>query len=146
MQWTPGRNAGFTTGKPWLPIPPSHASCNVSDEEQDPSSLLNFYKTLIRIRRESSCLSVGSWRALHRGEDGLIGFERMAGDTRIAVIANLAGQKRTARYDGAVYRCMILSTHDRGPALEPGRIELRPFEGVMLAPKEMRMLAPISVI
>ena len=134
MQWTPGKNAGFTTGEPWLPIPSSHATCNAAREEQDPSSLLHFYKTLIRIRRENPCLSVGSWRALHRGDDGLIGFERTAGEARIAVLANLTEKRRTARFEGSIYRRVILSTRERGPGLAPGTIELRPFEGVMLAP------------
>jgi alpha-glucosidase len=134
MQWTPGKNAGFTTGEPWLPIPSSHATCNAAREEQDPSSLLHFYKTLIRMRRENPCLSVGSWRALHRGDDGLIGFERTAGEARIAVLANLTEKRRTARFEGSIYRRVILSTHERGPGLAPGTIELRPFEGVMLAP------------
>jgi alpha-glucosidase len=134
MQWTPGKNAGFTTGAPWLPVPPLHAAVNVAGEETDPSSLLNFYKTLIRIRRENPCLSVGSWNALHRGEDGLIGFERNADGARIAVIANMSGKRKTVLYDGSIYGRVILSTHEERRASRRGTVELLPYEGVIVAP------------
>lgn len=134
MQWTPDRNAGFTTGTPWLPIPPLHATTNVARQEMDPASLLNFYRTLIRIRRENPCLSVGSWNVLQRGEDGLIGFERKEDGARIAIIVNMAGKRKTARYDGSIYGRVILSTHDEVHAPGRGTIELLPYEGVMLAP------------
>jgi len=50
MQWTPGPNAGFTTGTPWLPIPPSYKTINVETEVADYDSLLNWYKQLIELR------------------------------------------------------------------------------------------------
>jgi alpha-glucosidase len=51
MQWTPGPNAGFTTGTPWLPIPPSYVKVNVETEVADFDSLLNWYKQLIELRK-----------------------------------------------------------------------------------------------
>jgi hypothetical protein len=63
---------------------------------------------------------------------------------RTAVIANLTGKRRTGKYDVSAYGRVILSTHEGVPALAAGTIELRPFEGVVLAPREMRKLAPGS--
>ena len=51
MQWNASSNAGFTTGTPWLPVPPSAATINVRAEEQDPNSLLAWYKALIRLKK-----------------------------------------------------------------------------------------------
>jgi alpha-glucosidase len=48
MQWNATENAGFTKGKPWLPVPPSYKTTNVQAEEQKPDSLLNWYKQLIQ--------------------------------------------------------------------------------------------------
>ena len=44
-------NAGFSQGKPWLPIAPEHMSRAVSEQDQDPNSLLNFYRRWFEIRR-----------------------------------------------------------------------------------------------
>jgi alpha-glucosidase len=50
MQWDPSPTGGFTTGTPWLPlIDPSEK--NVADQRDDPSSLLNYYRSLIAERR-----------------------------------------------------------------------------------------------
>ncbi|MEI9970515.1 MAG: hypothetical protein WDM87_18580 [Terracidiphilus sp.] len=48
MQWDGNTKAGFTTGTPWLPVPPSAKTLNVRAEKNDPNSLLTWYKTLIR--------------------------------------------------------------------------------------------------
>ncbi|WP_037285361.1 glycoside hydrolase family 13 protein [Saccharibacillus sacchari] len=52
MQWDDGENAGFTTGEPWMPVNPNHASINAAAQEADPDSILNYYRKLIKIRRE----------------------------------------------------------------------------------------------
>jgi len=52
MQWDDGENAGFTTGEPWMPVNPNHASINAAAQETDPDSILNYYRKLIKIRRE----------------------------------------------------------------------------------------------
>jgi alpha-glucosidase len=67
MQWDAGRHAGFTTGAPWLPVPPSARERNVAAQRADASSLLNFYKRLIALRRRSPALLDGDYEAV--GDD-----------------------------------------------------------------------------
>jgi len=50
MQWTGGQYAGFSTSKPWLTSADSFKTHNVETETKDKDSLLNFYKTLIKLR------------------------------------------------------------------------------------------------
>ena len=52
MQWDATGGAGFTTGRPWLPIPASALTVNVAVERDEPGSLLNLYRDLIGLRRE----------------------------------------------------------------------------------------------
>ena len=52
MQWSDGKNAGFTTGTPWLRVNPNYTAINVEKEAQDPDSVLNFYKKLIALRKD----------------------------------------------------------------------------------------------
>ncbi|MEJ8302929.1 alpha,alpha-phosphotrehalase [Saccharibacillus sacchari] len=52
MQWDDGANAGFSTGTPWMPVNGNHATINVQAQENDPHSILNYYRSLIAIRRE----------------------------------------------------------------------------------------------
>ena len=52
MPWTSATpNAGFTTGKPWLPVPPEHVALAEEGQDKDPQSTLNFARNIIRWRR-----------------------------------------------------------------------------------------------
>jgi alpha-glucosidase len=54
MQWSSGPNGGFSPEgvKTWLPVNPNYAQgINVADQQEDPESLLNFYKTMLRLRK-----------------------------------------------------------------------------------------------
>ncbi len=62
MQWTaddPG--AGFTDGEPWRPPYEDYQERNVAAQDDDPESLLNHYRALIRLRNENPALSGGEW-------------------------------------------------------------------------------------
>lgn len=52
MNWDSSKNGGFSTAdKCWM-MPHSYEEINVADQEQDPKSVLNFYRTLIKLRKE----------------------------------------------------------------------------------------------
>ncbi|MCK9426260.1 MAG: alpha-amylase family glycosyl hydrolase [Ignavibacteriaceae bacterium] len=61
MQWTSGANAGFTTGTPWKTIPTTYTDYNIEKMSADSSSLLNWYKKLIRIRLNNPALTKGKY-------------------------------------------------------------------------------------
>jgi maltose alpha-D-glucosyltransferase/alpha-amylase len=71
MQWTSGRNAGFSRASPeklYLPVDPSPDAPSVEAQEKDPSSLLNTVKALLRLRNSNPGLgAVPNFEALHAG-------------------------------------------------------------------------------
>jgi glycosidase len=88
MQWENSSTAGFTTGKPWEAPDASVATANVAAEENDPNSLLNFYRQLIKIRRESPALSSGNWALLSSDKDGVVAFLRQSPQETMLVALN----------------------------------------------------------
>lgn len=76
MQWTNGLNAGFTTGTPWKSIPPSYTNFNVETMNYDSSSLLTWYKNLIRIRRVNPALTKGKYYYLNSSNQSIYAFAR----------------------------------------------------------------------
>ncbi len=92
MQWNAGANAGFTWRgvEPWLPVHPNHEEgVNVADQEGKPDSLLEFYRTLILLRRSHPALREGSYRAL--GNDEVVfAFERATEHETCIVAMNLS--------------------------------------------------------
>ena len=57
MQWNASPNAGFSTGKPWLPVNPDYTQRNVFAQQADPNSLFNFTKKLLSLRKSIPALS-----------------------------------------------------------------------------------------
>ena len=51
MQWSPGPSAGFTSGRPWLPVSPDAQTRNVERQREDPGSVWSTTQRLIRLRR-----------------------------------------------------------------------------------------------
>ena len=101
MQWTPGPQAGFSTNpKTWLPIPSSYKSINVQTESADPTSLLNWCKTLIALRRSDVALHDGEMRMLNVDDANVLSFVRTApsGET-VAVAMNMSGQPQSISFD-----------------------------------------------
>lgn len=80
----------FTKGEtPWLPIPGEHYPLAVSAQENDPHSLLHFWRDQIDYRRQHIALSRGSLRPLDLPEP-VIGFIREHADEQLLCIFNLS--------------------------------------------------------
>ena len=67
MQWDDSAQAGFSFGKAvesWLPVHENYPEVNVQQELQEPDSILNFYRRLLQVRKQSAALQWGDWRSL----------------------------------------------------------------------------------
>ena len=90
MQWTPQPNAGFTglDTEPWLPVSQSHTTINVESELTDEGSTLNMYRRLLRLRRESSALRLGSFMSHPASTDDVFVFRRESNEEVMTVALN----------------------------------------------------------
>ena len=102
MQWTGGKNAGFSRAsadKLYLPLDPDTARPTVAQQESDPESLLNHVRNLIALRRAHPALAAeGGFRAVYAapGELPFI-YERTAGRQRVLIAVNPSGKQANAR-------------------------------------------------
>jgi alpha-glucosidase len=129
MQWDGTPNAGFTTGRPWLPIPPEAARENVAKLNTEPRSILSLYRDLIALRRSHAALTLGRIEAVSATGD-VLGFVRVLGSERLLVLLNMGAQPHTVPVAAAR---ILLSTHlDRAQDEIAGILTLRPDEGMVL--------------
>ena len=90
MPWSASMpQAGFSTGKPWLPVAAEHVAKAVDTQLADPASLLNFYKTLLRWRKTLSPLITGTMRVLP-GHDQVLAFTRSDGTQTLLCAFNFS--------------------------------------------------------
>ena len=134
MQWNASANAGFTTGKPWLPVPSTAATVNVQDEEHDSNSMLAWYRELIQLKKTNPAMEYGNNVMLDAGNDQVLSWMRQApGAPAVVVSVNFTAKPQTANLgaDGrlpahARLRKLLISPGGRKPA-SLDRIELAPF-------------------
>jgi len=89
MQWTRGKNVGFTTGVPWEPLAPDSLTANVEALDGEPRSLLNLHRQLIHLRAENRALADGQLVALTAADSAVAAYVRRDGNRAVLVVANL---------------------------------------------------------
>lgn len=91
MQWTSEKNAGFTTGEPWLKVNSNYERINAEDQMKRPDSVFSFYKELIRLRKDErykECIVYGKQIPVLEDVDNLMAFYRQSDTKTLFVIAN----------------------------------------------------------
>jgi glycosidase len=132
MPWHESENAGFTTGKPWLPLNADWPTRNVARMTNKSHSILTLYRRLIALRRECLALSIGDFMLLN-GEGEILAYERRHNAERLIVALNLGERPRRLQLpDWARGSRPLLSTLGDPLLVEGGALLLRSNEGVIL--------------
>ena len=121
MQWA-STSRGFTSGKPWEPPQPDTLQVNVAAEERQPSSLLELYRRLIRLRATDAALREGTFEPVPTGHDAVVAYERRDDRERVLVMANLGKTSATMTLPGRFsYRNLLAPEKTRStlPVLAP---------------------------
>jgi len=110
MQWNGGLNAGFSTADPerlWLPLVSNalygFQAVNVESQQRNPTSLLNWMRRLIEVRRSTSVFGRGSIEFITPANHRVLAFTRTRGQETVLVVCNLAGTAQVAELDMSAY-------------------------------------------
>jgi len=141
MQWDVSPNAGFSAPEVedlWLPIAANYKAVNVASELKDPHSFLNYYRSLLAIRKATPALLWGDYRSHDLGspetQQNCFVYERRAGDQSVMVALNFSGQDQTIGLSGSGKGRVILSTNlDREEEVDLAGFALRANEGCIIA-------------
>ena len=132
MQWTGGKNAGFTEGTPWLRVNPNCSRINVKDQEKNAGSVLSFYKKLTALRKAEEykeTVVYGEFVPYLEQEKNLIGYFR-EGEKKLLVLANFQKAPREVELPGSVKKVLLNNLEDL--ALNDNRIHLDSWQFVTL--------------
>ena len=91
MPWTRAERGGFSSGKPWLPVPAQHLALAVGEQEQRPESPLHAFRRFMAWRKQHPALQWGDIQFIE-ASGGLLVFTRASGGERLLVAFNLSGQ------------------------------------------------------
>jgi glycosidase len=136
MQWDDSPNAGFTTGEPWLPVHPDFQRRNVKGQKEDPHSVFNYYRKVLRLRRTISTLRRGSFLPLQANPKKGLAYLRSDSEGSVLVGLNFHQSPVKLHFDIDLHHSswrVLLSTHPQHPLpVTKNSIDLNPFEAVIL--------------
>ena len=90
VQWSAEENAGFTTGTPWFYVNENYREINVAAQEQDPNSVLNFYRKAIALRKTLSCVRDGNYKEYGKLSSRLYVYSREDRNQKILVVCSFS--------------------------------------------------------
>lgn len=132
VQWNTEKNAGFTTGTPWLEVNPDYKEINVESQLTDSSSLLSFYKKMTALRKTQEYKDTfvyGSFKPYKEDQENLIAYTRTE-EKNILVMGNLQSQSRNVELPGEVKN--VLLNNQEEVQIKNGTISLNPYQFVIL--------------
>lgn len=132
VQWNTEKNAGFTTGIPWLEVNPDYKEINVESQLTDSGSLLSFYKKMTALRKTQEYKDTfvyGSFKPYKEDQENLIAYTRTE-EKNILVMGNLQSQSRNVELPGEVKN--VLLNNQEEVQIKNGTISLNPYQFVIL--------------
>ena len=127
MQWDDTAEAGFTEGTPWMRTHDLYREINVKKQEEDPDSVLSFWKMLLRLRREYRELFIhGAFEMVDYDNQEVFSFVKSRGEHRALVVLNFTQTEQTfyQRDVAAGVQLLASNYYAASEALQPyeGRI------------------------
>ena len=114
VQWNAQENAGFTAGTPWLKVNDNYKEINMADQDQDPDSILNYYRRLIALRKSPTYKEVftyGKFLPAYQYTEDVMAYYRKDEHTRILVAANFGKESVELPLDYPVKQVLLSNQH-----------------------------------
>lgn len=100
FQWNAGVNAGFTTGTPWLKVNDNKKDINVETEEKIPTSTLNYFRKMVKLRKEhKDVLVYGRYTLLDQSNPDVYAYTREANGEKVLVLLSFSKNGGTFNLD-----------------------------------------------
>ena len=92
MQWNQNKNAGFSDHQPWFPVNPNYQQINVAEQQDNPNSILNFYKAMIQLKKSDDVYTYGKFDLVDTTNEQVFAYTRTLDDKHILIVGNLTDQ------------------------------------------------------
>lgn len=125
FQWDGTQNAGFSTGEPWMRVHDGYPEVNAVKQEADPGSVLNFYKQVLRLRKEHKDVFVyGAFELLNPESKEIFVYRKRYEGNVAVVVLNFMTEVQTLPEGDVRGMEMLVSSHGKDDG-----VELQPLEG-----------------
>lgn len=128
MQWDSSINAGFTTGTPWLQTNANYKSINVSAQEKEENSCLNYFKKMVKLRKDNVVLVYGRFTSVDKENPDAFAYTRELNGKKMLVLLNFRSKSVTVKTGVDLSKAKILISNYKTPSVTG---TLQPYEAVV---------------
>lgn len=134
MQWSDEKNAGFTTGTPWLEVIQNYTTVNVSASLADEASIFHYYQRLIQLRKQYKVIAEGSFEPLFETHPQVFAYKRIMDNDELIVISNFYAEECVVRlpFEPTDFSILLSNYSD---SLICEDLKLRPYESIIMLRK-----------
>lgn len=133
VQWNNKKNAGFTSGEPWIPVGNLYENINAENALNDKDSVFYHYKNLISLRKQYDVISDGSFKIILENHDKVYAYTRSYKNTNLIVLNNFYGEDTDVTIEKELIegnsKILISNYKDSGSLSK--NIKLRPYESIV---------------
>lgn len=138
MPWDATPLAGFSSVEPWLPVSEPHLPLSVARQQDDPESMLNATRRLLRFRNQHPALIDGDMALIDMG-DALVGFSRRRNNEEVICVFNLTGQTQSTELPEVDE---ALKGHDFQFEVTRGKLSLPPYQAAFFRAARLNATDP----
>ncbi|CUM64702.1 uncharacterized protein PRCAT00002311001 [Priceomyces carsonii] len=133
IQWDSSANAGFSSSTPWMDINEDYLEWNVADEEKDIESVLNYWKSILRIRKEWKDIFIyGKFEMVTcMDDDSVLAFKRTNSKSSL-VVCNFSRNVTLWSIPEEFENSKVLLSNYNRSKVPRTNFELQPYEALVL--------------
>jgi len=135
FQWDDSKNGGFSIGEPWLKVNDNHVLLNAEAQENDPNSVLNYFREMVKLRKDNAVLVYGKFDLIDRENEHIFAYTRILEDQKMLVALNFSDEAVDFELpDAFEIKEMVINNY---PSIKAkGRIiSLNPYQAVIYSLK-----------
>ena len=133
VQWDDTKNAGFTSGTPWIGIPENYKEINAENALKDNNSIFYHYQNLIQLRRTEELLITGRYEDIDFENKKVYAYKRIGENEELIVISNFYDEVTEFDVKGLDLEkaFILLSNYVQSPEIKEDKIILKPYESII---------------
>ncbi|MDU8885056.1 alpha-glucosidase [Yeosuana sp. MJ-SS3] len=136
MQWNDTDNAGFTSGMPWKKVNPNYKEINVAAQENNPNSVLNHFRKMVKLRKENEVLVYGDYQIIQQEHPEIYAYTRTLDNQKMLVLLNFTDQDSNISLPEVNSLNNTLINNYEALTINNNTITLKPYQAAIVSIKK----------
>ena len=132
IQWNDEVNGGFSIQAPWLKVNPNYKNINVERQEEDPNSILNFYRELLKVRKQHDVFVYGDFEELEFDNPEVYAYRKKYKGDEILVVLNFGSSSKEFSVHQDLENAEVIVNNYKELNKNKEMIHLLPYQGVII--------------